>query len=470
LYPGKRFAAGRELRSRPQKQPSMAISVRDIKATHKRYVLTPWSAQAAIDAPVIVRASGVSLYDADGKRYIDASSGLIAVNLGHGHPHVVAALKEQLDTVCYVSPSLFNDRRAELAEQLAKLAPWHEGARVYYTVGGTDAVEDAVKLARTVTGRHKILSAYRSFHGSSMGSGTLTGENRRWANEASGISGVVHFFAPYPYRSPFHTTDPATECRYALEHLRAIMLAEDPERIAALLIEPVVGSNGVIVYPEGYLAGVRQLCDEHGILLIFDEVMTGFGRLGAAFGGQRFGVVPDLMTFAKGVTSAYVPLGGVIVREHLASFFDDRPMWMGHTYSGHPLAMAAGIAALEAYAEGDLFARALTIETRLRSHLRALQAKHEILGDVRGAGAFFALEFVSDREQRTPLVAWQGKSMGVMPTFFASLRKHGVYAFGRYNIAHIAPPLVATDDDLAEIAAALDSAIGDLAEAWSKAY
>jgi taurine--2-oxoglutarate transaminase len=302
-----------------------------------------------------------------------------------------------------------------------------------------------------------------------MGSSTLTGENRRWPSEASAIGGVVHFFAPYPYRSPFFTTDPREECGRALDHLRAVMLAEDPERIAALLIEPVVGSNGVIVYPEGYLVGVRRLCDEYGILLIFDEVMTGFGRVGAAFGGQRFGVVPDLMTFAKGVTSAYVPLGGFLVREKLAAYYDDRPMWMGHTYSGHPLAMAAGIAALEAYAADDLFARGAQIETVLRAQLLALQARHEILGDVRGAGAFFALEFVSDRHQRTPLVAWQGKSAGVMPAFFASLRRRGVYAFGRYNIAHIAPPLVASDDDLAQIVTALDGAIGDLADAWSAA-
>jgi taurine--2-oxoglutarate transaminase len=459
----------RELGARPEKLPSMAISMRDAKTTHKQFVLTPWSAQAAIDPPVIVRAAGVAMFDADGKRYIDASSGLIAVNLGHGHPHVVAAMKYQIDRVCYVPPSLFNDRRAELAEQLANLAPWRDGARVYFTTGGTTANEDAVKLARTVSGRTKILSAYRSFHGSSMGSSTLTGENRRWPTEASAMAGVVHFFAPYPYRSPFLTTDPADECRRALDHLRAVIQAEDSERIAALLIEPVVGSNGVIVYPPGYLAGIRALCDEFGILLIFDEVMTGFGRLGAAFGGERFGVVPDLITFAKGVTSAYVPLGGVIVREKLAAYFDDRAMWMGHTYSGHPLATATGIAALEAYAAEDLFARGAAIEGRLRSLLLSLQAKHEILGDVRGAGAFFALEFVSDRAQRTPLVAWQGKSQGVMPALFGSLRKRGVYAFGRYNIAHIAPPLIATDDDLAEIAAALDGAIGDLADAWTAA-
>jgi taurine--2-oxoglutarate transaminase len=449
------------------KPAGMAISLPDAKTAHKRFVLTPWSAQAAIDPPVIVRADGVAMYDADGKRYIDASSGLIAVNLGHGHPHVVAAMKEQIDRVCYVPPSLFNDRRAELAEALANLAAWPEGGRAYFTTCGTTANEDAVKLARTITGRPKVLSAYRSFHGSSMGSTALTGENRRWPNEASAMSGVIHFFAPYPYRSPFSTTDPAEECRRALDHLRLVMLAEDPERIAALLIEPVVGSNGVIVYPNGYLAGIRALCDEFGIVLIFDEVMTGFGRIGAAFGGQRYGVVSDIMTFAKGVTSAYVPLGGVLVREKLAAYFDDRALWMGHTYSGHPLAMATGIAALEAYAAEGLFARANAIEAQLQSHLQALQAKHEILGDVRGAGAFFALEFVSDRRARTPLVAWQGKSQGVMPVFFASLRKRGVYAFGRYSIVHIAPPLISTDDDLAEIARALDGAIGDLAHAWS---
>ncbi len=452
-----------------QKLPAMAMSMLDSKTTHKQFVLTPWSVQGAIDPPLIVRAAGVAMYDADGKRYIDASSGLIAVNLGHGHPHVVAAMKDQIDRVCYVPPSLFNDRRAELAEALGRLAPWPEGTRAYFTTCGTTANEDAVKLARTVSGRAKVLSAYRSFHGSSMGATALTGENRRWPNEAAAMSGVVHFFAPYPYRSPFYTREPAEECRRAIDHLRAVMLAEDPERIAALIIEPVVGSNGVIVYPEGYLAGVRALCDEFGILLIFDEVMTGFGRVGAAFGGTRFGVVPDLITFAKGVTSAYIPLGGVLVRERLAAHFDDRAMWMGHTYSGHPLAMATGIAALEAYEAEDLFARAATLEVRLRAQLGALQAKHEIVGEVRGAGAFFAIEFVSDREARTPLVAWQGKSLGVMPALFGSLRKRGVYAFGRYNLIHIAPPLVTTDAEVDEIAAALDGAIGDLADAWAAA-
>ncbi|MFN2459205.1 MAG: aminotransferase class III-fold pyridoxal phosphate-dependent enzyme [Candidatus Velthaea sp.] len=445
----------------------MDISLADAKKLHKRYVLTPWSAQAALDPPVIVRGEGVAMFDADGNRYIDASSGLIAVNLGHGHPRVVAAIREQAETIAYVPPGLFNDRRAELAEKLVALMPWENGGRVFFTVGGTDANEDAVKVARTVTGRGKILTGYRSFHGSSLGSSMLTGENRRWANEP-GMGGVVHFFTPYPYRSPFHTRDARTETERALDHVREVVLAEDPERVAAILIEPVVGSNGVIVYPPGYLAGLRALCDDYGILLVFDEVMTGFGRTGAAFGGERFGVVPDLVTFAKGVTSAYVPLGGVIVREKYAASFDERPMWLGHTYSGHPLAMAAGSAALDAYRDERLFERGAEMEPVLRALLDGLCARHEILGEVRGVGAFFGLEFVRDRDTRTPLVPWQGKTAGIMPALFAGLRKRGVYAFGRYNVAHIAPPLIATNEDLAAIAAALDGAIGDLAAAWKR--
>jgi len=448
----------------------MDTTLVDAKKTHKRFVLTPWAVQGPLDPPVIVRGEGVSIFDADGKRYIDASSGLICMNLGHGNRHVIDAIARQAEKIAYVSPALFNDTRAELAEMLIGLAPWSDGGRVFFTAGGTDANEDAVKIARAVTGRSKILTGYRSFHGSSLGSSTLTGENRRWANEP-GIGNVVHFFAPYPFRSPFQTHDPGDEMRRALDHLRDVILAEDSERIAAILIEPVVGSNGVIVYPPGYLAGVRKLCDEYGILLIFDEVMTGFGRTGAVFGGARFGVAPDLMTFAKGVTSAYVPMGGVMVREKFASYFDDHQLWLGHTYSGHPLAMAAGIATIEAYRDEKLFERAAKMEHTLRAGLESLKAKHaEILGDVRGVGAFFALEFVSDHDLHTPLVPWQGKSLGVMPTFFAGLRKRGVIAFGRYSIVHIAPPLISTDADIAELVDAIDGAIGDLADAWSNVH
>ncbi len=439
----------------------------ELARKHKQYVLTPWVAQGAHTAPTIVRGEGAHMYDAEGRAYLDLSSGLVANNLGHGHPRVVAAMRDQLERICYVPPALFSDVRAELAEELIALAPWPEEGRAYFTAAGADANEDAMKLARGVTGRHKILTAYRSFHGSSAAASTLSGENRRWGAEP-GVPGVVHFFAPFPYRSPFHTQDPHEEVRRALAHLADVMSYENPRDIAAVLIEPVVGSNGVVVYPEGYLAGVRALCDAHGILLAFDEVMTGFGRTGAVFAGERFGVVPDLITFAKGITSAYVPLGGVLVREALATTFDDRPLVMGHTYSGHPLAMATARAVLAAYRDERLFDRALEIELRLRQGLGALQARHPVIGDVRGAGAFFALEFVRDRETREPLVAWQGAGPGIMTTFFGALRRHGAYAFGRYNTAVIAPPLVITDDELDAGFAALDGALGELEAAVPK--
>jgi taurine--2-oxoglutarate transaminase len=447
------------------------IAAGDALATkHARYVLTPWMAQGNLRQPVIVRGEGIYLYDADGNRYADLTSGLIAVNLGHGHPAVLSAMHAQIDRLCFSPPSWFNDARAELGEGLVRLAPWgDEGGRVFFTTSGASANEDAVKFARIVTGRSKILAGYRSFHGSGAGSASLTGENRRWFNEPGSVmAGVVHFWAAYPYRSSFFSGDPAEETQRALAHVADVIAAENPDSIAAILIEPVIGSNGVIVFPPGYLAGLRALCDAHGILLIFDEVMTGFGRTGAAFGGERFGVVPDLITFAKGVTSGYVPLGGVMMRERFARAFDDKPLPAGHTYSGHPLAMATGIAALQAYRDGDLYARAKNgIEPRLRAGLERLRDKHEIVGEVRGTGAFFALEFVANRDTRAPLVPWQGKSLGPMPTLFAAMKKRGAYAFGRYNVLHIAPPLTITDEQIDEAVATIDASVSELAEAYA---
>ncbi len=441
-------------------------NARDTAATHAAHVLTPWVAQATHRAPTIVRGVGARLFDDAGRSYVDLSSGLVAANLGHAHPRVVDAIREQAARICYVPPSLFSDVRAELARELAELAPWGDGTRVYFTAGGADANEDALKLARATTGRAKVATAYRSFHGSTHGAGSLSGENRRWAAEP-GIPGVVRFFAPYPYRSPFHTRDPDEETARALAHLGDVLAYENPQSVAAVMIEPVVGSNGVIVYPRAYLAGVRRICDEHGIVLVFDEVMTGFGRTGAAFAAERFGVTPDLITFAKGVTSAYVPLGGVLVPERIAARFDDRPLGMGHTYSGQPLAMAAGLGALAAYREDDLFARARWLETILRRELEALAANHPIVGDVRGIGAFFALEFVRDRASREPLVPWQGAGPGVVTAFYRALLDRGAYAFGRYNVAVIAPPLTIREDELADAFAALDGALSDLERARS---
>ncbi|APD08263.1 MULTISPECIES: aminotransferase class III-fold pyridoxal phosphate-dependent enzyme [Thermus] len=421
----------------------------DLKALHKRHVLTPWVAQASLSPPLVVRGEGVWLWDAEGHRYLDLSAGLVAVNLGHGHPKVVKAIAEQAATLAYAAPSLFHDKRALLAKALSDLAPWPEGARVFFTPSGAEANEDAIKFARHLTGRFKVLAAYRSFHGATHGAASLTGENRRFPAEP-GIPGVVHFFAPYPYRSPFYTDDPKEEVQRALDHLERVLLHEDPHRVAAIFLEPVVGSNGVIVYPEGYLEGVRALCQRYGILLVFDEVMTGFGRVGAAFAAERLGVVPDLITFAKGVTSAYVPLGGVLVREGLARYFDEHPLPTGHTYAGHPLAVAAGLAAVEAYREEGLFARALTLEGFFREALLDLQEKHPVVGEVRGLGAFFGLELVRDRETKAPLSPWHAPFSPPMQRLLQGLFQEGVYILAKHNILLVAPPLTIREEEFLE--------------------
>jgi taurine--2-oxoglutarate transaminase len=428
------------------------------RSRHSQFVLTPWTAQGALEMPAIDRASGVYLYDTGGNRYLDLSAGLVAVNLGHSHPYVADAIAAQAHRLCYASPQFFNETRAKFASRLSAHSPWSEGARAFFTTGGGEANEDAMKMARMITGRHKVMTAYRSFHGSAPGAGTLSGENRRWPNDP-GIPGVVRFFAPFPYRSPFHTEDPAVETKRALEHLELVMTYEDPGRVAALLIEPVVGTNGVIVYPEGYLEGVRELCSRHGIVLIFDEVMCGFGRTGDAFASLRFGVTPDMMTLAKGITSAYVPLGAALVRESLAKHFDTTPLQTGHTYSGHPLAIAAADAALDVYEREGLFTRGRTIETWLREGLERVAEASPAVGDVRGIGAFFAIELVRDRATKDPIVAWQGQDAGPLPRLIADLRKRGVYAFGRYNVVVVAPPLTIERHELDEGLSALAGAL-----------
>jgi taurine---2-oxoglutarate transaminase len=436
------------------------MSTESLAQTHAKHVLTPWIAQGGFTAPVITRAEGRYLYDADGKSYFDLASGLIAVNLGHGHPKVVKAIQDQAATLCYAAPSMFNDARAELAKELSDISPWKgEGCRTFFTTGGAEANDDVVRMCRSLTGREKIMTAYRSYHGSTGTSIALTGEDRRWNGE-QGASGVVRFFAPFPYRSPFFTTDGAEECMRALEHVERILVHENPKRVAALLIETVVGSNGVIVYPDGYLKGLRAICDKYGIIFILDEVMTGFGRTGAAFACEKVGVVPDIITFAKGVTSAYLPLGGMMVRESLAKHFDTKAMPNGHTYSGHPLVVGGALAAVRAYREENLYARGNEIEGWIKPCLKALQDKHAIIGDVRGTGAFFGVEFVKDKGTKEPLVPWHNEGgMGVMKNLYGELRKRGVYTFGKFNVTMVAPPLTTEKAEFDKAMVAFDEAV-----------
>lgn len=424
-----------------------------------RKVLVPWAVQGGLNPPVITHAKGCYFHDAQGKRYLDLTSGYVAVSLGHGHPKVVQAIQAQAERLCWVASSYFNDVRAEYAELLSTISPWPEGLRVHFACGGAEANDDAVKIARLVTRRAKVLTAYRSYHGGTIGASSMTGVDR-WRDPFPSLPGMVKFFAPYPYRSPFHTDDPAEETRRALDHLERVLSHEGAQNVAAILMEPMTGSSGVVVYPEGYLQGVRALCDRHGIVLIFDEIMTGFGRTGAAFCATRLGVTPDLISFAKGASSSYTPLGGVLVREKLAKHFDTELFDVGHTHAGHVLAVAGGLAALKVYQEEGLFERVLQIEQWLRRGLGELQARHPVVGEVRGLGAQFGIELVRDRGTREPLVAWHHpEGSAPMKAFYGELLARGVHAYGRYNVVIVTPPFVITESELAEGFEALDAAL-----------
>ncbi|MES2936853.1 MAG: aminotransferase class III-fold pyridoxal phosphate-dependent enzyme [Pseudomonadota bacterium] len=424
-----------------------------------RKVLVPWAVQGGLNPPVITHAKGCHFFDDQGKRYLDLTSGYVAVSLGHGHPKVVRAIQAQAERMCWVASSYFNDVRAEYAELLSSVAPWAEGARVHYACGGAEANDDAVKIARLVTRRPKVLTAYRSYHGGTIGASAMTGVDR-WRDPFPALPGMVKFFAPYPYRSPFHADDDAQETARALDHLRRVVSYEGAGNIAAIVLEPVTGSSGLVVYPPGYLEGVRALCDAHGILLVFDEIMTGFGRTGAAFAANRLGVAPDLLSFAKGASSSYTPLGGVLVREGIARHFDTELFDVGHTHAGHVLAVAGGLAALKVYLEEGLFERALEIEGWLRQGLGELQARHRSVGEVRGLGAMFGLELVRDRATREPLVEWHHPGGSApMKAFYGELLRRGVHAYGRYNVVIVTPPLVITKAELDEGFEALDAAL-----------
>ena len=432
--------------------------IKEVDASFRK-VLVPWSVQGSLNPPVITRAKGSYFFDAAGKRYLDLTSGYVAVSLGHGHPKVVKAIQEQAEKLCWVASSYFNDVRAEYAELLNTISPWKEGLRVHYACGGAEANDDAVKIARLVTRRPKILTAYRSYHGSTLGGSALTGVDR-WRDPFPNLPGMIKFVTPYPYRSPFFTREPAEETARALAHLQQVLSHEGPQNVAAIMLEPITGSSGVVVYPEGYLEGVRALCDKYGILLIYDEIMTGFGRAGAAFAATRLGVLPDLLTFAKGASSSYTPLGGVLVREGVAKHFDTELFDVGHTHAGHVLTVAGGLAALKVYLEEGLFDRSREIERWLQDGLGELQLKHPCVGDIRGMGAHFGIELVKDRETREPLVEWHhpGGSLP-MKAFYGELLKRGVHAYGRYNVVIVTPPLTIAKAELQQGFEALDAAL-----------
>jgi taurine---2-oxoglutarate transaminase len=426
----------------------------------RAHVFHSWSAQALIDAMPIARAEGSCFWDAEGRRYLDFSSQLVNVNLGYQHPAVIEAIREQAGRLVTVAPSFANDTRSEAARLIAEVAP--DGLdRVFFTNGGADANENAIRMARLHTGRSKVLTTYRSYHGATAGAITLTGDPRRWASEPA-MPGVVHFWGPYPYRSAFHAADEAEESARALTHLRDTLMVEGPATIAAILLETVVGTNGILVPPDGYLAGVRELCDEHGIMLIADEVMAGFARCGEWFAVDRWDVTPDLITFAKGVNSGYVPLGGVLISDAIAATFDERPYPGGLTYSGHPLACASAVASINVMREEKVieYARRLGDDV-IGPELKTLAERHPSVGEVRGLGVFWALELVRDRETREPLVPFNaaGAAAAPMAELTAACKQRGLWPFVHFNRLHVVPPCTTSADEIREGIAILDEAL-----------
>jgi len=413
------------------------------------HVFHTWSAQRDLRQVTPVGGAGCWFWDESGTRYLDFSSQLVFLNLGHQHPALIAAVKEQADRLCTVSPDFANTARSELAEMIAARAPGDLNY-VFFTNGGTEANEHAIRMARLHTGRSKILGAYRSYHGATSGSLSVTGDPRRWASDP-GIPGVVHFMGPYLYRSPFGTHSEAEESAAALGHLREVIELEGPATIAAVLLETVVGTNGVLIPPRGYLAGVRALCSEFGIMLICDEVMVGFGRIGEWFAVDAWDVVPDLITFAKGVNSGYVPLGGVVIPEGIWASFADRAYPGGLTYSGHPLACAAGVASIRVFEQTDLLGHVRRLGREVAEpSLRRLMERHPSVGDVRGRGLFWALELVRNRESREMLVPFNatGAAKEPMSRVVAACRQRGLWPFSHFNRIHVAPPLIISAEEL----------------------
>jgi taurine--2-oxoglutarate transaminase len=411
-------------------------------ALSKKHTLFEWSAQAAVDPIPVARAKGIYFWTPEGKRFIDFNSQLMCVNVGHGDPRVIKAIQDQAATLAYANPFMATEPRARLGAKLASIAPGDIDV-FFFTSGGSDANENAIKLARAVTGRHKILARYRSYHGATAGSITLTGDPRRWASEP-GMPGVVHVLDPY--HGIQRGWDSSGD---ALALLEEIVQLEGPQTIAAFILEPVTGTNGILVPPDGYLQGVRELCTRHGILMICDEVMSGFGRTGEWFAVNHWNVVPDILTMAKGLTSAYVQLGAVGMRRAIADHFKDQVFYGGLTYNSHPLACAAALATLRVYEEDKLIENARQMGAVMKQLTAELAARHPSIGAVRSIGLFGIVELVRNRATRQPLAPFNQTSdeMKALARFF---RDEGLYTFVRWNAFYTNPPLCITEPELRE--------------------
>jgi taurine---2-oxoglutarate transaminase len=428
------------------------LSAEEIVDWSKRYTLYDWAAQAAVNPIPVERAEGVYFYEPGGKRYLDFNSQLMSVNIGHGDPRVNEAISRQLGQLGYVnSAAMATGPRALLGKKLAEIFPG-DIEKSFFTLGGAEANENAIRIAKAVTGRHKILARYRSYHGATAAAITLTGDPRRWANEP-GLPGVVHVLDFY-----HGTTRPMDDAETALRNLRETIELEGPATIAAFIIEPVTGTNGILVPPDGYLQGVREICDQYGILMIADEVMSGFGRTGKWFAVEHYGVVPDIITCAKGLTSSYLPLGAVGLRRHVAEHFEKNVFAGGLTYNSHPVCLAAALATIEVFEQDGLVEHAAKMGDVMARHHQELAAKHPSVGAVRSIGLFGVLELVRNRETGEPMAPFNGSSPE-MQALLRYLLDNGVYTLLHWNQVMTNPPLSITEAQLAEGFDILDQAL-----------
>jgi taurine--2-oxoglutarate transaminase len=441
------------------KEPAIELNERkEILQNNMEYTLFSWSKQKGIDPIAVERAEGVYLYDYNGKRYLDFSSGLMNANIGHGNQRVTDAVVRQMQQVSYVTPSCITKVRGELGKTLAQICPGDLN-KVFFTLCGASSIENAIKLARIYTGRHKILTRYQSFHGATYGAFSAGGDPRKLVVDAQQAPNFVHFDIPYSYRSPF--ADEETLLKESVAQLERIILYEGPATIAAIIMEGESGTSGCIKLPKGYWPELRKICDQHGILLIADEVMSGFGRTGKWFGVDNYDTVPDMMAMAKGLTSGYLPLGALMMREKIAAQFDDTPLMLGLTYSAHATACAAALEVLNIYEEDNLIENAARMGKYIDKRMEDLAQKHISIGDFRNTGLLGCIELVKNRETKEPMAPFNAGAadIKIMNEVAASLKEQGMYTFVRWNYIFIAPPLCVTEEEIEEGLAIISNAL-----------
>lgn len=431
----------------------------DIVRQNREYSLFSWSVQQACQPMPVTRAKGTCFWTADNKRYMDYSSQLMNVNIGHGHPKVIEAIKKQADELAFVYPGAASVPRGDAAEKLASVTPG-DLKKSFFTLGGADAIENAMKMARLVTGRQKVMTRYRAYHGGTFGAMSAGGDPRRLANEP-GVPWIVRMFDPYSYRSPIyrHCT-PEQGDQALVDLIEEQIRLEGPEHIAAILLEGYSGSSGIIApASKAYWKGIRALCDKYAIMLIVDEVMSGFGRTGEWFGIDNYGVVPDMLVCAKGLTCGYVPLGAVVVSPKIAEYFESNALWCGLTYSGHPLGCAAAAACIDVYKEEGLIERGREQGQKVESHLNKLSTAHKCVGEQRGIGLFRVLELVKNRETREPISGWNQPLSEPMQKVAQHLKSNGFHTFVKWDWVFVVPPLCITDEEIEEGMSILDEAL-----------